>query len=157
MWIEGHLRPWWADRLGDEGGRLAHPRFYPPMDEATAIRRFCAQGAHSDAARGVAEPSGPRRWRSGNLKGGWFITTPPAAVAAAMSLSCTGSWRRQRRRRPWPGGVPTSRETVRAAARPRPGGGLAGGYRCWAFAVTGGPYKGRLGMSSLEAPYGCPA
>ena len=44
-------RQWWADRLGDELGWLAHPRFFPPMDAATAIRRFFAQGAHGEAAR----------------------------------------------------------------------------------------------------------
>ncbi len=42
---------WWADRLGDEWGRLAHPRFFPPMDATTAIRRFFAQDARGKAAR----------------------------------------------------------------------------------------------------------
>ena len=42
---------WWADRLGDEWGRLAHPRFFPPMDAAMAIRRFFAQDARGKAAR----------------------------------------------------------------------------------------------------------
>ncbi len=33
------------------GGRLAHPRFLPLMEAATAIGRYFSQGAHGEAAR----------------------------------------------------------------------------------------------------------
>lgn len=56
-----------------------------------------------------------------------------AAAAAAVTMAA------------FPLGFPTSRETVRAAARP---GGTG-----WGLQVLGTP----RGVSSLEAPYGCPA
>ena len=140
-------RQWWADRLGDEEGRLAHPSLSPAMDEATAIRRFFAQGANRPPLPllHLLDPAGSHcftvtaaaaTWRHGNPPSGevresstcksW--ATPPspgnphhrrrryvgvlcrvaAAAAAAVTMAA----------------FPTSRETVRAAARP--GGGWLG-------------------------------
>ena len=42
---------WWADRLGDEWGWLAHPRFSLLWMRLRSLGGFFAQGAHGEAAR----------------------------------------------------------------------------------------------------------
>ena len=95
---------WWADRLGDEWGWLAHPRFsllwmrlrslggFSPRVRTVRLRGGVAQLSPEEDPRTFAEeglpcshvvmvcysyckPAGSRRWRRG--KGGWGSKTNP--------------------------------------------------------------------------------
>jgi hypothetical protein len=115
-WTAGHLGPSASGGptgLVTSGGRLAHPRFSPLMEAATAIGRFFAQGAHGEAARrrgpALAGEGSPHlrgredchvaiwQWFAavtanrrdpgdGQGRGQWSQTRTPRPAAAAMSV-----------------------------------------------------------------------